>query len=145
MRRIRGGPPRHSDRGSGAVELMVVAQVLLLAALLLTAAGRQVAAAIIVEESAHAAARAASLQRTGAAADRAALSAAREELAGRGLACRDHQVDLSVNEFRAGRSVTARVACTMAVADLGPVGAGGARTVEASSTSFIDPYRGEAP
>ncbi|MEV0581802.1 TadE/TadG family type IV pilus assembly protein [Nonomuraea sp. NPDC050310] len=123
-------PAGDGERGSMAVETVLLAPVLLLFILFL------VGAAVIVESqgevngAARDAARAASVQREFGAAQRAATAAARASLSG---SCASPVVSLAGSNFTEGGEVRARVTCRL---DLGSVaGFGFPATKEMSSTA----------
>lgn len=125
------------DRGSMAVEVVVLVPVLLLVALLVVAAGRYVSAEGEAEAIAREAVRAATLERDGA----SALAAARATAAAgtpASLTC--DPVDLG-GTFAAGEVVRVDVACTVSWSDLGMLGLPGTVQVEASSAAPVDRYR----
>ncbi|RKS04970.1 TadE-like protein [Nocardiopsis sp. Huas11] len=131
------------DTGSATVELALLVPVLLLALLLVVVAGRQVSAALITQDAASVAARAASLQRDPASARTHAHQAAKGELADRGVVCDPFTASIDTSRFGAGGVAGVEVACTVTVIDLG--GLGGQRTLSATATSPVDPYRGPTP
>ncbi|MFD6949834.1 MULTISPECIES: TadE/TadG family type IV pilus assembly protein [unclassified Nocardiopsis] len=131
------------DRGSASVELSLLVPVLVVALVLMVIAGRQVSAALITQDAAAAAARAASLQRDAASARTHAYREAGRELDDRGVVCSLFTAVVDASGFEPGGIVEVRVACTVTVVDLG--GLGGERTLTATSTSPVDPYRGQLP
>lgn len=133
---------RKGERGSGSVELVLLAPVVIAAALLMVLAGRQVSAQMTVNAIAHAAARDASLHHDPAAAYEAAAATAATGLAGRGLSCVRHRIALDLDQMRPGGTITATLSCTTATTDLTGVG-GVAREITGSAAVPIDRYRGE--
>ena len=129
--------------GAASVEAVLLAPVLVLVMVLMVVAGRQVSAALITQDAAAAAARTASLQRDPALARTHARRAAERELADRGVVCDPFTASVDVSRFGAGGVTGVEVACTVTVIDLG--GLGGQRTLHATATSPVDPYRGLTP
>lgn len=103
------------ERGSMAVETVLLAPVFLMFLLFLVGAGRVVEAQGEVNGAARDAARAASVQRTFAAAQTAAREAARAAL---GAGC-EPRVELDDARWEAGGAVAANVTCAL---DLGFLG-----------------------
>lgn len=137
----RGG----ADRGSATLEAVIWAPVLLMFVGLIAAAGRLAVAGGSVEAAARDAARQASLARTPSAARSRALDSAGAALRREGLQCEPAvRVDTSQLSRPPGAagSVSVTVTCTVRLADLVVAGLPGSRTVRASATSPIDPYRG---
>lgn len=137
-----------AERGSVTLELAVLAPVLLVFLGFIVAGGRVQLAGGSVETAARDAAREASIARTPAAAQAAALTSARTTLAGEGLRCAQVSVTVDTSGFAAPlgqpAAVSARVACTVALADLLVPGLPGSHHMTATATSVLDPYRGRA-
>jgi hypothetical protein len=134
-----------AQRGTAALELVILAPVLLALVGLVIAAGRTSIARGSVDAAARDAARQASIALTPQAALAAAAASARSALAGDGLDC--HPVlRLDLGQFEtvpAGQpaSVTATVSCTVPLARLALPGLPGAVTLTATFTSPLDVYR----
>jgi Flp pilus assembly protein TadG len=128
------------------VETAVLAPVLIALLLLMVAFGRVVDADGAVDGAARAAARAASLERDAGSAQSRAQAAADQSLLGEGIACRASSVAVDTSgyalEVGADATVTATIACTAALSDIGLPGLPGSKTLTASWTSPIDTYRG---
>jgi len=140
MRPGRGGP----DDGNAALELVVLAPVILFLLGLLIAAGRTSIAQGSVDAAARDAARQASIARTPGAAQAAALASARSALAQDSIDCAPVvTVNLSGFGVPVGlpAQVSARVVCRVALSDLLVPGMPGSRTLSASFTSPLDPFR----
>ena len=144
---MRPGGLRH-DRGNAALELVVLAPVVLFLLGFVIAAGRTSIAQGSVDAAARDAARQASISRTPAAAQAAALASARLALSQDGIDC------VPVVTVNTGRGttgfavpvglpaqVTARVSCRVSLSDLLVPGMPGNRTLRASFTSPLDPFR----
>jgi Flp pilus assembly protein TadG len=138
--------PRKGEReaGNAALELVVLAPVLLFLLGLVIAAGRTSVAQGSVAAAARDAARQASISLTPAAAQAAALSSATAALSQDGLDC-DPLVTVDTSQFSVPvgepASVTATVTCTVSLSDLLVPGLPGSKTLTATFTSPLDPYR----
>ncbi|WP_331736078.1 TadE family protein [Streptomyces sp. NBC_00057] len=143
-RRRTRGPYR--DRGSYAVETAVLAPVMIALLLLMVAFGRVIDADGAVDSAARAAARAASLERDAGSAQSKAQNAAARSLEGEGITCRTSSVTVDTAGYSldigAEANVTATIACTADLSDIGLPGLPGSKTLRASWTSPIDTYRG---
>jgi Flp pilus assembly protein TadG len=141
---MRAGPPCR-DRGNAALELVILAPVILFFLGLMIAAGRTSIAQGSVDAAARDAARQASISRTPAAAQTAALASARTALGQDAIDCAPIvTVDVAGFEVPVGEpaQVTARVTCRVSLSDLLVPGMPGSRTLKATFTSPLDPYRG---
>ena len=137
---------RHSprDRGSAALELVIIAPGLLLVLAVIIFAGRVAIAQQAVDSAAADAARSASIARTQGAASGAAQSAATSSLANQGLRCVTTGTVVDTSGFASPVGtpafITATVTCTVNLTDLGaPIP--GTRSVTATVRSPIDTYR----
>lgn len=128
---------RHRDRGSMAVELVILAPVMMAFIVLVVACGRYVSVRGDIEAASRDAARAASLERTQDAAESAAdgVAAAALEHPER---CRS--VELT-GDFVAGGTITATVTCDVSYSGLGLIGLPGSKRLTASSSAPLDTYR----
>ncbi|MFE7077067.1 TadE family protein [Streptomyces sp. NPDC057620] len=137
------------ERGSYALETAVLAPVLIAVLGLMIAFGRITDAEGAVDAAAHAAARAASLQRDSATAQQAAQDAAIRSLDDDSVTCRSSQVSLDTTGYSTGvgevAAVTAAIACTAELSDIGLPGLPGTKTITASWTSPLDTYRARTP
>lgn len=133
------------DRGSYSVETAILAPALIVILLLMIAFGRIVDAEGTVDAAARAAARAASLERDAASAQAQAQAAADRSLQGEGITCTSAQVTVDIGDFGLDvgeeGTVTATIACTANLGDIGLPGLPGAKTLTANWTSPIDTYR----
>lgn len=108
------------QRGSGAVELAIIAPAFVLAILFVVAVARVGAAQLEVRNAAHQAARAATLERDHGAAHSAAVATARQSMADAGLECvGGGTVEPAVHNLAPGGAVGVTVTCTASFADLG--------------------------
>lgn len=131
-----------SERGSAAVELVLVTPVMLVMLLLVVFGGRLSQARAQVDEAARDAARAASLARSPSAAQTDGQAAAAATLSERGITCRQLDVAVDVASFAPGGSVTATVTCTADLADLVGLGVPASRSISAHFSEPVDVYRG---
>jgi Flp pilus assembly protein TadG len=137
--------PGRGEAGNAVVEAAILTPVFIffLAALLVGARIRSAGAA--VTQAAADAARQASIARTPAQARSAATTSALTTLRDKGLHCIP-QVSLDLSGFNrpVGQSgtVTARVTCTVQLADVTTPGMPGSRTLTKVHRSVLDPFRG---
>lgn len=140
MRRIA-----RQERGSLAVELVILAPVMLLVLGLAIFAGKVVTAGQAVEQAASAAARTASISRTAGGAQASAETAARDTLTQQGMDCVTTTVSVDTSGFNnpvgTAATVSAAVTCVVNTSSLAP-GIPGSRTVTATSASPLDTFRG---
>lgn len=130
-----------SERGSAAVELVLVTPALVVLLLFVVFVGRLSHARAEVDSTARDAARAASLARSPGEA-----VAAAQEAAGEGaVPCREMEVVVDTTDFRAGGTVTTEVACTVALTDLAGLRVPGATTLRSNFAEPVDTYRGLRP
>ncbi|WP_046500628.1 TadE/TadG family type IV pilus assembly protein [Streptomyces odonnellii] len=138
--------PEHRARGSYSVEAAVLAPVVIALLGLMVAFGRIVNADGAVDSAAHAAARAASLERDAGSAQAQAQAAADRSLSGEGVTCRTTSVAVDTSGYSIdlgeNATVTATIACTANLADIGLPGLPGSKTLTARWTSPLDTYRG---
>ncbi|MEW1892260.1 TadE/TadG family type IV pilus assembly protein [Streptomyces sp. NPDC085659] len=147
LSRLRmSGRVRDGDRGSYAVETAILAPVMIALILLMIAFGRVTDADGAVDSAARAAARAASLERDASSAQTQAQAAADRSLHGDGITCRTSSVVVDTGGYALDlgteANVTATVACTASLSDIGLPGLPGAKELTASWSSPIDTYRG---
>jgi Flp pilus assembly protein TadG len=133
------GRAEPTDRGSVAVEVVLVAPLLIALLLLVAGLGRIAHTRGEVDGAAADAARTASLHRDPAQAQRAGQDAARAYLGPR--TCRDVEVVIDTASFRPGGQVTALVRCTASLTGLGLSGLPGSRTFTATAVAPLDAYR----
>ncbi|MGW8985106.1 TadE/TadG family type IV pilus assembly protein [Streptomyces parvus] len=144
LRRLRQRM-RH-DRGLYSAETAFLAPVMFALLLLMVALGRVTDAEGAVDTAARSAARAASLERDATTARNAAQDAAERSLQGEGITCTMSSVDVDTGGYNldlgVDATVTATIACTAKLSDIGLPGLPGAKTLTATWTSPIDTYRG---
>lgn len=135
------------DAGTSAIELAVLAAPLLALLALIISFGRVAAANSHVDGAAYSAARAASIQRTGPAAQEHAMATAASYLSQRGLNCSPQNIAVDTAGFSAGvgqrGQVEVSLTCTVPLQEVTGVLPVGNRTFTASAVSPIDSYRGE--
>ena len=136
LRRLR----RRGQRGSMAIEIVLLTPLLVAFTLLVVAGGRLVGRQSDVDSAARDAARAASIERTE---DSARSIGAAVPFPGGGI-CDSPVVDTSdwppAGSVRAG-SVSVAVTCHASYAGLGLIGLQGSATVTGESTAPVDQYR----
>lgn len=132
------------DGGYAPIELAPVALCLLLFLGLIIAAGRTTSALLAVHDAARDAARQASIARTPQAAQAAAQQSALSALQNDGLDC-SPTVTVNTSGFSVPvgepAQVSATVTCNVRLSDLAVPGLPGSRTLTATFTSPLDPYR----
>ncbi|MDX6241664.1 MAG: hypothetical protein QOG10_6488 [Kribbellaceae bacterium] len=128
---------RRGDRGSMAVEIVLLAPVMMAFIVLVVAGGRYVAVRGDIEAVSRDAVRAASLERTAAAAESVA-----DDVAAASLQNPDRcQPVLMSGEFVAGGTITVTITCDVSYAGLGLIGLPGSKRLSASSSAPLDKYR----
>ena len=138
--------PRRSERGSSvAVEAALVLPVaMLFVGLVIVMAGHALAQQAVTAAATRAA-RAASLERSQASAEKAALDAAVTELGNSRITCTDARVNVDAKGLAAPEgtvaSVTVRLTCR-AVFPVSMPGFPTSRSLTGEGTSPVDPYRG---
>jgi Flp pilus assembly protein TadG len=124
------------ERGSMAVEVVLITPVLVAFLLLVVAFGRYVAVRGEVEAASRDAARAASLERSTDAARAAAEQTVHGSLTNRD--CSDVQLS---GQFIAGGTITATLSCQIPLTDLGLLGLPGSVKITGTSSAPLDLYR----
>jgi hypothetical protein len=94
-----------------------------------------------VESAARAAVQAAVVQSDPADAQAQAAEAVTSTLAGAGLTCPSPQVTTDTQNFVPGGLVSVTVTCVTSLADVTVPGVPGSKTLSATSTAHIDPFR----
>ena len=143
--KVRVSTTTNDERGSAAIEVVLLVPALMLLLLFAVAGGRVAIAHGSVEQAAADAARAASIARTAGSAQLTAGEAARATLANQGLSCTVMTVTLDTSGFATPvgtpASVAATVSCTVRLSDLAVPGLPD-RVITATVTSPLDIYRG---
>jgi Flp pilus assembly protein TadG len=132
---------RHADRGTVAVELVLLAPLFLALLLFVVGLGRLAEARSHVTGAARDAARAASQQRTPAAARAAAEQTATADLAGAGLSCAHLTVQTDTVDFVPGGVVRVAVECTADLRDLVGVGLPTTKTLQVTAAAPLETYK----
>ncbi len=136
MRR-RGSARLRDERGSMAVEIVVLVPALLLVMSLVVALGRFTSTQGQVRAAARDAVRAATLERDAGSALSAARSAATATMPD-GVTCDPARLD---GPFVAGGTLTVTLRCEVSWAGLAPIGLHGSTTVTEQSSAPLDRYR----
>lgn len=127
---------RRDERGSMAVEVVILAPLLMMFVLLVVAAGRYVGVEGDIEAAARDAARAASLENTRGEAEQAARSTIAASLDGS-----DCAVGYDDANWGPDGTVSVTLRCRVPYDDLGLLGLPGSVEIEAESHVRLDPYR----
>lgn len=133
-----------NERGSLALELVVLTPVLVLT-LWVVGALRVMVAHAQVDDAARDAARAASIARSAGAARQAAAAAAASSLQGARRSCEAVRLTTSTERFQPGGTVQVTVTCTIRLRDLGLSFLPGNQTTSATYAVPIDLNRGIQP
>lgn len=136
----------HDDqRGNIAAEVVIWAPILVLLIALLIVAGRTIHADNATQNAALSAARNASLSRDAQTAQDNAEAAARRAMANAGTPCLQLEVVIDTSGLNAPIGTTgivsARVTCTVNLADVTVPGIPGTRQMTSTETSPVDAYR----
>jgi Flp pilus assembly protein TadG len=134
----------HNEEGSAIAELVIVAPVLLIVVVLMVALGRVDSAQGDVESAARAGVQAAVVAPDASDAQTQATAAAQSSLSGAGLTCTAPQISVDTSNFVAGGWVSVSVTCVTSLADVSVPGAPGAKTLSATSSAHLDPFRAVA-
>lgn len=129
------------DRGSGSLELAMLASLLLVGVLLVSYGWRVTQASGDVSDAAAEAARAAS-QASFAEISGAAQAAAEASLSSGGLLCQSLLVSASRQSLGESEAVDVSVTCTLNLGDLALVGVPGQQSVTQRHVAVFDRFRG---
>lgn len=131
---------RRDERGTMAIEVVILTPALVAAIMVVVAGARYVDARGQTNSAAYAAARAASLTTNQDAAVQAGTKAAEHSMSQRGHACTDLKVDIDAGDFNPGGNVRATVTC---VADLSELGLGlpGSKTFTFAAVVPLEQHR----
>ncbi len=130
----------NDDRGSAAVEMVLLAPVLMLVTLFIVFLGRSGGALEQVRHAAGVAARSASIAERNSMQGVAAAAAA-DDLRANGVNCASVSTTAALSTVQRLSTVTVTVTCTINTDGLGALGVG-QRSVSASSTEVVDYYLG---
>lgn len=129
------------QRGTAAIELVLIAPVLMVIMLFVVGLGRMAHARQQLESVAADSARAASLERNTHLSAGAAKAAAQRSLGEAGVSCTGLTVNVDLGSYKPGGQVRVTVSCTTRLSDVGLAGFPGSKTFTASSTVPIETYR----
>jgi Flp pilus assembly protein TadG len=138
----RWAAPR-GERGSAALEMVVLAPVLIVILLFVVGLGRMAHADQQVQAGAADAARAASLERNTGASDAAARQAARDSLGQAGVSCTNLDVSVNLGSYEPGGQVSVTLKCTADLSSVAMAGFPGSKVFTATSTVPIETWRAE--
>lgn len=128
------------DRGSGAIELVVVAPIFILIVLAIVGLGRWTYAGQKVEQAAAAGARAVVMATSPGQATEKGRAAVEASLGSAGMSCVSHTVDVDA-DWATGGQVTVTVECRVDLSDAVMVGLPGSSLVSATVTAPLETYR----
>lgn len=134
-----------SQRGTIAVELVLLTPLLLALLLFVVGLGRLAEARGLVLGAARDAARAASQQRSPETARAVAEQTAADDLAGAGLSCVHLSIRTDTAAFTPGGLVRVHVDCTADLRDLTGVGLPASKTLRSTAAAPLDTYRATQP
>lgn len=133
-----------TERGSAAVELVLITPVLLLLMMFALMAGRFALARNQVTEAANDAAREASTWPLPLAAARAGTERGLDSLNAGRVSCQAPQVVIDTSRLQPGGSVIADVSCTVALDDVLGLRIGGNRRFHSRAVAVVDKFRSGA-
>ncbi|MEW6474369.1 MAG: TadE/TadG family type IV pilus assembly protein [Actinomycetota bacterium] len=122
------------------LEVALIIPVFIGLVMFIAGAATLVGARSAVDDAAWEAARAASLARSGTAADAAARAAVERRLAGQRWSCLAERVDVDVSRFTPGGDVAVTIACDVRLRDAG-LFLPGAAQVAARAVAPLDRYK----
>ena len=128
---------RRRERGTMAVEIVLLAPVMMAFMMLVVAGGRYVSVRGDIEAASRDAVRAATLERTESDAEAAAANIAAASLQKAG----DCSGATLSGDFVSGGMLTVTISCQVSYDGLGLIGLPGSKTVTISSSAPIDQYR----
>lgn len=129
------------DRGSAAMELVLIMPVLLSVLLLVVAGGRLTVARGDLDAAAREGARAASIARTPAQAKTAAEEAITTTLDSHHISCNSPSFDIDVGALAPGSEVAATVHCEVSFSDLTLLPLPARHAMTARFVEVVDTYR----
>jgi Flp pilus assembly protein TadG len=134
-----------NERGTAAIELVLLTPALLVLLLFVVFVGRLVEARADVQAAAQDAARAASIARGPDSAANDGQAAATQRLQAGGVTCRHLDVRLDTANFHPGGTVAATVTCTVDLGDLGLLRVPATKAITTTFTEPVDTYVGITP
>jgi Flp pilus assembly protein TadG len=129
------------ERGSAALEMVLITPVLLVLLLFAVAAGRFSLARNQVSEAARDAAREASTWRTPAEATSHGTERGLDSLGAGHVTCRSPSVAIDTTGLHPGGAAVADVTCTVQLGDLVGLRMGGSRTLRARAVAVVDTFQ----
>lgn len=129
------------ERGTAAMEFVLVVPLLVMLLLFVVGLGRMAHARQQVEGVAADAARAASLERNTSQSAQAARTTAAAALSTRGLACQNLNLSVDITDYKPGGTVKVQVRCTANLGDVAVSGLPGRHVFTAEATVPIETYR----
>lgn len=132
---------RPDERGTMAIEVVILTPVLVAAIMMIAAGARFVDARGQTNHAAFAAARAASLTTNQEAAVRAGTQAAQRSMSERGHACAQLDVAIDAAHFISGGDVRASVSCRADLSDLVGFGLPGSKTFSFTAVVPLEEHR----
>lgn len=133
---------RLGQRGTMALEMVILAPVLLLLFMFLLACGRYFQTSSLLESAARDGARSASQARSLPDAQSRVDTAVSTTMNQAIKSCKTTASGSITTGFVAGSPLSVEVTCTINYRDLGLLGLGGDTTITKRFTSSLDPYRG---
>jgi Flp pilus assembly protein TadG len=133
---------RPGQRGTMALEMVILAPVLLLLFMFLLACGRYFQTSSLLESAARDGARSASQARSLPEAQSRVDTAVSTTMNQAIKSCKTTASGSITTGFVAGSPLSVEVTCTINYRDLGLLGLGGDTTITKRFTSSLDPYRG---
>ncbi|TWD84374.1 TadE-like protein [Kribbella amoyensis] len=133
---------RRDQRGTMALEMVILAPILLILFMFLLACGRYFQTSSLLENAARDGARSASQARSLADAQARVDEAVSRTLDQSVASCKDSASGTITTAFTAGTPLSVEVSCTIDYRDLGLLGIGGDTQITKKFSSSLDPYRG---
>ena len=133
---------QRGQRGTMALEMVILAPVLLLLFMFLLACGRYFQTSSLLESAARDGARSATQARSLPEAQTRVDEAVSTTMGQAIKSCKDSASGSITTGFVAGSPLSVEVTCTINYRDLGLLGLGGDTTITKRFTSSLDPYRG---
>ncbi|MEU4194064.1 TadE family protein [Kribbella sp. NPDC026611] len=133
---------KRTQRGTMALEMVILAPVLLMLFMFLLACGRYFQTGSLLESAARDGARGASQSRSLAEAQGRVNDAVTSTMGQAVKSCKESAAGSITTGFNPGEALSVEVTCTINYRDLGLLGLGGDTTITKRFTSSLDPYRG---
>ena len=132
---------RRGERGTAAIELVLVAPVLIVVMLFVVGLGRMAHARQQIDAVAADSARAASLERNTSTSAHAAKVAAEASLGDAGVSCTNLDVNVDLDSYQPGGQVRVTVSCVAKLGDVALAGFPGTRKFTAEAVVPIETHR----